>query len=130
MASIMGNTGNVSYQVGAQEVFVHLNGWTLDYARDEHDITEFGSSGWKSKTVGPTKITGTLSGFYQDSAEDALVESEANADGATAVLTHASGKTYTITAGCDLTNISFNTELGAPNTWTAAFTADIAPVIA
>lgn len=130
MAAIMGNTGSVSYTVGAQEVFLHLNAWTLEYAREDHDITEFGATGFKAKTVGLTKITGTLEGMYQDSAEDALVASEANADGATAVLTHASGKTYTITAGCNLTNISFSTETGVPNTWTASFDADVTPVIA
>jgi predicted secreted protein len=134
MASFNGSSGSVTIETvsaGGNIILLHISGWTFDWPREQQDITEFDTvTGWKAKTPGLTKITGTLEGFYQDAAEDALVAAEIVADSIGLVLAADGSRKYTWTDSVNLTNLSFQTEVGVPNRWTAAFTTNTVPTIA
>jgi len=134
MASFSGKSGAVTLDAGgagADVIFFHISGWTMDWSREDHVITDFDSTeGWDDVTVGLAKITGTLEGFYQDAAEAALDEADLILDGMDMVLTAKSGKTFTFSACVDLRNFNLTSEVGVPNRWTASFVANAAPTIA
>jgi predicted secreted protein len=132
MAAITGSAGSVSLDEGASgEIFLHVDRFSMDAPREMHDITDFDTvTGWSDMTPGLVKWTGTLEGFYQDAAEDALVATELNTDTADMVLTASTGRTYTWSGVVTIRDVNFTTETGVPNRWTAAFTANGSPTIA
>ena len=136
MASFNGSGGSVTIETtdGGNVILLHISGWAFDWPREDHDITEFATAtGWKAKTPGLTKITGTLEGFYQDAGEDPLTAAEVVQDAIHLVLLADSSRKFTFpaaTGGVNLTNLSFQTETGTPNRWTAAFSANVKPTIA
>lgn len=133
MASFNGSSGSVTIEDNAAgtAVFLHISGWTFTWDREKHDITEFATTaGWKAKTAGLTKITGTLEGFYQDAGDAALSAANLVLDAIHLVLNADASRSYTFTEGINLTNFNLQTEVGTPNRWTSGFTANVAPTIA
>lgn len=133
MAAINGTTGSVSVKAAGgagTEIFLHIDLFSMDAPREDHEITTFDSTaGWEDKTVGLVKWTGTIEGFYQDASEAALSTAEINTDTARLVLTSSTGRTYTWTDNATIRDVSFATEVGVPNRWTAAFTGNGSPAI-
>lgn len=133
MAAFTGSGGSVTIEAGggAEVVLLHISGWTMDWSRDVLDVTDFDSTtGWNETQVGLAKITGTLEGFYQDKDDDALVISEVLNPVELVLLADANRKFTFADNGSIITGMSFETEVGAPNRWTATFSANVAPTVA
>jgi predicted secreted protein len=133
MASFNGSSGSVTIETAKTDgtvILLHISGWAFDWAREKHDVTEFATTtGWKAKVPGLAKITGSLEGFYQDAGEDALVAADVVQDSIHLICKADASRTYTFEDGVNLTNLSFQTETGTPNRWTASFSSSVAPAI-
>lgn len=129
MAAINGSTGSVSIKVGGDEVFLHANQWSGDWPIEMHEVTAFDSTpGYDDMTPGLGEFSGSVSGWYQDAAEDPLDHSDIITDGAAFILTASTGRTYTFTG--NLLSLNLESEKGVPTPWSATFKATTAPEIA
>lgn len=134
MASFNGSEGSVTIETAASAgdtILLHTSAWSFDWTREPNDVTEFDSApGWKDTLPGLCKITGALEGFYQDAGEDALVASRIIAKNIHLVESANASRSFTFTDGVNLTNLSFQTEIGTANRWSASFSASVKPTIA
>lgn len=135
MAQFNGSDGSVTIETasggGGDTILLHITSWAFDMVRRENDVTEFDTvSGWDATLPGTTKISGSLEGMYQDAAEDPLDAAHIVAKNIHLVLKADANRTFTFANGVNLTNLSFQNELGVPSRWTAAFSSSVKPAIA
>mgnify|MGYP003149250476 CR=1 FL=1 len=108
---IIGDTGTVAW--GAGGYTTNVKAWSLNIAVDEHDITDFASSGWAEYMGGLKRWSGSFECFLDDTT--AIDEENQN----TLTLTASTGRTFEGTAFITANDVTVNP--ADPNTVTVNF---------
>lgn len=123
MARIVGNDGNFSIDTHSFQT----TAWTLNVNRVVSDVTAYGDSA-RSKRGGIPEYTGSASGYMEDDTSDPAITATnlaATSGEVTAVLTAATGNTFTGEVVISGVSVASNKTGDATISFDFAFNGDV-----
>ena len=128
MAAIHGRTGDINF-AGATDLDTGgahkllASAWSSSIDRDVFDVTPFSpTSNARARIGGLHGMTGTVSGFLDDTVGPDLSHMTSDEAPAAFVLTSVTSRTYSFNG--ILSNFSPSVDVQGANTWSASFESD------